>query len=746
MAIDHSKFLARFVDEAREHCAKITEGLLSLEASPGSPDTVDAVFRSAHTIKGSARMMKLAGIGELAHGMEDVLDAARSGRIGFTREVSDLLFQGLDALAALLDRVASGDQPEAPPALVDALRRAATAEAAAGLAEPAWPSEPAERAERARQTPPTAADADAAATGQAHPGGKPAGAPGQAEYIRVNAAKLDDLIRLMGEVISEHGLFRKDLQQLREFERAMRRHLDVVSQLLPKQDGDAPERGRLLGRGDALRQAMRLRLAAISESVMLQEHLIAELQDASLTLRMLPLATVFDPLRRTVRDLAREFGKDIDFVIRGGQTELDRKIAERIGDSLMHMIRNALDHGIESAAERAQAGKPPRGTITLAAYHDNGGVSIELSDDGRGLDTEKIREKALAKRLHDAETLARMSRAEINNLIFAPGFSTSPIITDISGRGVGMDVVRKNIVDELKGTVTIETREGSGSTFLLRLPLNLAVFPLFFLSAAGTVCALPVTFVVELLRVDAGDIIEIVDKRAIRLREQIVPVEELARVLRLPGQAAASSKEALIVVVRDGRSLLGLQVDEILGGEDMVVKPLPRHLRKLRLVIGGTIGEGGRIVNVLHVPELLRLAREQTGAGRTAEAPVAERGAAILVVDDSVNTREIEKSILEAYGYEVDMAEDGQEALEKTSGRRFDLVITDVEMPRLDGFSLTERLRADQNYRNVPIIIVTSREKEEDKKRGILVGADAYIVKQAFDQSNLLDTVRSLIG
>jgi len=519
-----------------------------------------------------------------------------------------------------------------------------------------------------------------------------------------------------------------------------------VAGLLSK-EGDGPlELKRVLERGDALRQAMRLRMAAISESVMMQEHLIAELQEASLTLRMLPLATVFEPLRRTVRDMAREFGKEIDFVITGGETELDRKIAERIGDSLMHMIRNALDHGIESASERVQAGKPSRGTISLAAFHDSGGVSLELSDDGRGLCTEKIREKALAKRLYDAETLERMSRAEINNLIFVPGFSTSPIITDISGRGVGMDVVRKNIVDELKGTVTIETQEGAGSTFLLRLPLNLAVFPLFFVTAGGTTCALPATFVVELLRVARDAIIEIVDKRAIRLREQIVPVEELASILKLPGDTSPQSKEAVIVVVRDGKNMLGLLVDEILGGEEMVVKPLPSHLQGLRIVIGGTIGEGGRIINVLHVPELLRLARDLTDSGRGAEARERERGASILVVDDSINTREIEKSILEAYGYLVEVAEDGQEALEKTRGKLFDLVITDVEMPRLDGFSLTERLRADQSYRNVPIIIVTSREKEEDKKRGILVGADAYIIKQAFDQSNLLDTVRSLIG
>jgi CheY-like chemotaxis protein/chemotaxis signal transduction protein len=339
-----------------------------------------------------------------------------------------------------------------------------------------------------------------------------------------------------------------------------------------------------------------------------------------------------------------------------------------------------------------------------------------------------------------------MSRAEVNNLIFLPGFSTSRIITDISGRGVGMDVVRESIVDELKGAVIIDTHEGQGTTFLLRLPLNLAVFPLLLVRVGQVACALPAAYVVEMLLAPREEIIEIVNKRAIRLREQIVPVEDLGAILRMNREDAGESDKVTIVVVRDGENKLGLVVDEILGREDRVVKPLPGHLKNLKLVTGGTLSEGGGIMNVLHVPELMRMARDLAGEGRKAQAPKQEHGARILVVDDSINTREIEKSILEAYGYAVDTAEDGQEALEMTRGDLYDMVITDLEMPRLDGFSLTEKLRSDQRYRHVPVIIVTSLEKDEDKKRGIAVGADAYIVKRAFDQSNLLDTVKSLIG
>ncbi len=749
MAFDSSKFIDRFVVEAREHCAKITDGLLALDSSPGDAETVNALFRSAHTIKGSARMLKVLGISELAHGLEDVLDAARSNRIAFTRELSALLFQGVDGLVAMLDRVSAGEQPAAPEELRAQLAQAAGAaqpqaavQAAPAPEPPACPEQPA------------AAETPADAGGEEHKAEPVAGRAPRQEYLRVHAGKLDDLIKLMSEIISEHGRFRKDVRRLKDIAVATERQLATAAKRLDAGSDQGPDQGgtaaggrkRTADAGARQQPSLRQALRNVTDAVLLQEHLIGELQETSLKLRMLPLSTLFAPLRRTVRDLAQEFGKDIDFVVQGEETELDRKITERIGDSLMHMIRNALDHGLESPEERRAAGKPPRGNITLSAFYDGGCVTISLSDDGRGLSADKIREKALARRLFSAETLARMSRAEINNLIFLPGFSTSPVITDLSGRGVGMDVVRRNIVEELKGTIIIETREGQGSSFFLRLPLNLAVFPLFLVSANGQTSALPATSIVEMLATPRGEIIEILDKRAIRLREQIVPVEDLAAILKLPGEGAASAGDALVVIVRDGQEKLGLLVDEILGREEMVVKPLPAHMKTLRLVTGGTIGSGNSIINVLNVPELIKQAHGLSEAGRRTAGKDEERGATILVVDDSGNTREIERSILEAYGYTVETAEDGQEALDKTRDTLFDLVITDVEMPRMDGFSLTEALRADPRYRTVPVIIVTSREKDEDKKRGILAGADAYIVKRAFDQSNLLDTVKSLIG
>ena len=758
MAFDHSKFLTRFVEEAREHCSRISEGLLNLEKAPGDAETVNGLFRSAHTIKGSSRMMKLSGVTELAHKMEDVLDAVRGGKIPLAPSVSDALFRGVDALSAMLDRITAGDTVvDAPDALCEELAQAATNHAAEGgsvkVVKPVISA--------ASDTPVSAhvADTPAAST----PGVVPApvsavpataatvepvpspatGAKRQVDYLRVDAAKLDDLIRLMGEIVSEHGRSRRQIGKLREIERAMERHLTGIAEYLGERDSKGKS---LIEAGAALQLSLRQSVRAMYDASLLQDHLVGDLQETSLKMRMQPLSTAFDPLRRTVRDLAHEYGKDIDFVVEGGDTELDRKIIDRIGDSLMHMISNSMDHGLENLEERVAAGKPPKGTISLSAFYDSGCVTISLSDDGRGLSIEKIREKALAKRLFEPEILAGMSRAEIIDLIFMPGFSTSPIITDVSGRGVGMDVVRKNITDELKGTILIETREGAGTTFLLRLPLNLAVFPLFLVTTGGKTCALPATSLVEMLSVQRTDIIEIINKRAIRLREQIIPVEKLATLLGFGNGASPETGEALIIIIRVGEEKLGLEVDEIIGREEMVVKPLPPHLQNLRMVSGVTIGERDSIINVLHVSELIRQAHEIAEPGRMRPVVKEERTATVLVVDDSINTREIEKSILEAYGYAVVTAEDGEDAFEITRETLFDLVITDVEMPRLDGFSFTERLRGDDRYRHVPVIIVTSREKDEDKRRGIQVGANAYIVKGAFDQSNLIETVRSLIG
>lgn len=760
MAFDHSKFLQRFVEEAHEHCSNMSEALLNLEHSPGNSEVINGLFRSAHTIKGSSRMMKLMTVTELAHKMEDVLDAVRGNKMPLTQSVATLLFKGIDALLVMLEFIASGNtSPELPEALCEELVR---------ICDAPQPQEKSEQAADIQTGEPVLVKPIAApAVEHTITSGSPIIAASlkyeplpkveptnkqdspkkiHSEYLRINADKIDDLIHLMGEIVSEHTRFKKDVLRLRDVERSLIRYNELIADSFGKIELEGERYNQLKENGENLHATLQQSVRAINGAAMMQEHLIGDLQETSLKMRMQPLSIVFDPLRRTVRDLSQEFGKQIEFVVDGGETEMDRKIIDRIGDSLIHLIRNSLDHGLETTEERIAAGKPEQGTITLTAFYDSGCVTIALRDDGKGIPLERIREKALAKKLFDAETLAMMTRSEIINLIFTPGFSTSPIITDLSGRGVGMDVVKKNIADELKGTIFIETKEGEGTTFLLRLPLNLAVFPLFQVLAADKLCTISATSIVEMLAVQTNDLIQIVNKQAIRLREQLIPVERLSTLLGIESEKAVDKNNLLIVIVRDGEEKLGLIVDDLIGREEMVVKPLPDHLKNLRLVSGVSIGERNSILNVLHIPELLKKAREFAEPLKRVLQESVTKSATILVVDDSYNTREIEKSILEANGYIVETAFDGEDGYEKTRGKIYDLVITDVEMPRLDGFSFTEKLRADERYRTVPIIIVTSREKDEDKKRGITVGANAYIVKGDFDQTNLIDTVHSLIG
>ncbi|GAM09096.1 chemotaxis protein CheA [Geobacter sp. OR-1] len=457
MAFDHSKFLARFVDEAREHCSRLNEGLLNLESASGDAEMINGLFRSAHTIKGSAKMIKLAGIAELAHRMEDVLDAVRGERISLSGAASNSLFRGVDALVAMLDRIAAGEtSPEAPAALCEELAQAAAAlktpgpSQAAATPAPEQPAAPVKEEMPAVVSPAPAAGtgteaakplASTPATPAPEPPSEerktvnPPAKPRQVDYLRINAVKLDDLIRLMGEIVSEQSRFRRHIGHLREIERATALHLAAIAKSLGTVPESNSEHKALIEAGSALHLSLRQAVRAMHNASLMQDHLITDLQETSLNLRMQPLSTVFDPLRRTVRDLSQEHGKEIDFIVDGGETELDRKIIERIGDSLMHMIRNSIDHGLENVDERVAAGKPAKGTIRLSAYYDSGCVTIALCDDGKGLCAGKIREKALAKGLFDADTLDRMSHADITNLIFMPGFSTSPIITDLSGRG-----------------------------------------------------------------------------------------------------------------------------------------------------------------------------------------------------------------------------------------------------------------------------------------------------------------------
>lgn len=742
MALDRRKLLARFLQEAREHCAVINNGLLSLERTPGNRTVLDEVCRSAHTVKGASRMMKLGAVTAVAHGMEDVFDALKRGRIGSSPTITSLLFQGVDAVADLLERIAAGeDSPLSDDALCQKLQQAAAGESSHHLPPDEAPKSvqgagDAWRDEHAGKPGTMAPRSDSA-------GGRPVAKPVSGETIRIAADKLDGLIKLMGELSAARSRLQVSLPQLREAislsGMLLDRHADAAGHDPDRQPSDSATIS-------ALHELLTGIYSSLKDEALAQESLANELLQVSLAMRTLPLSTVFDTFPRTVRDLSRSLGKEIDFSVEGGENELDKMIVEKIGDPLLHLIRNAIDHGIEGREERLRAGKSGMGTIRLSAWCDGNSVTVLVRDDGRGISLDKVRAKALQKNLVDEESLDAMSEAELTELIFLPGFSTSEIVTELSGRGVGLDVVRKNIVDDLRGSIRIDSREGTGTTLSLKLPLNLALFRLLFVSVADRRLAFLADSVEEVVSVSPDELIAVVNKSAIRLRHEVIPVEGLAALLNLAASPAEEGQKLLIAIVGNGNEKLGLVIDAVLDEESVVVKPLPSHLKKIRIVTGATVRGASRVVPVLSIPVLCAIAREKKGVRPEMPAAGQRKDRTVLIVDDSISTREIEKSIVEAHGYQVVVAGDGIEALERAREKNFDVIVTDIEMPRLDGFSLTEKLREDDRYRHTPIIIVTSREREEDKRRGILVGANAYIVKGSFDQTTLIDTIESLIA
>jgi two-component system, chemotaxis family, sensor kinase CheA len=740
MALDIKKFLPRFTGEARDHLSRLESGLAPLASGAGlDGETINELFRAAHTIKGSARMLKLTGIADTAHQLEEVLGVLREGRIRPSPELGALLMRSLDAISALVEQVepSAGQIPTADAVLCSALAAAAQGETAPVAPEPdptptstplPAPSPTPNAPQPMPAEPPPEAATRSAPTALRAP-----------DSVRVRMDKLDELIKLMGEVVSNQAKLRRKLLEARTLD----------TSLAALASGEAgPDRARLTAQSHA-QHGFTL---ALRDLVQEQERLTTELNDRALVMRMLPLAIVFDPIAPLARQLGRELGKDVHCEISGGEIELDRQLIDHLSDALVHLLRNAIDHGLEPTDERLAAGKPKTGRLRLSARQEGVGVLIEIEDDGRGLDRERILAKAIQKGLIDPSRAPALDEEAINELIFLPGFSTSAIITDISGRGVGLDVVKRAIVEDLRGSLSITSRSGAGTRFGLQLPASLAVMRVLLFEVGGRAFGLTARQVAELIRVPRDQTLLVGDRPAVVLRNEFLPLVQAGDLPAL--QTAAGEDSAggrLVVVIQARQTKLGLIVDRLLDERDMVIKPLPTHLRAGGLVAGMVVTGDNALVSILQAPALLEMARRLRGetplvsADRRA-AQQTPGGQRILVVDDSLNTREIEREILEAHGYRVTLAEDGLDGWQKALGGHFDAVITDVDMPGMDGFSLTTRLRGHEQYRSTPIVIVTSRQKPEDKQRGIQVGADAYIVKGDFNQSSLVDTLMNLLG
>lgn len=486
------------------------------------------------------------------------------------------------------------------------------------------------------------------------------------------------------------------------------------------------------------------------------DRVSTELEKEVRQTRMLPISTIFDVLPRLVRDLAHERGKDILLELQGAETEVDRSVLEQLKDPLIHMVRNCVDHGIEEPDVRTKAGKNKQGKIIIKATQRGDNLVLEVADDGKGINLSTLRDVAIRKHFLSEEA-AKIGDADVLGLIFKPGFSTSPIITDISGRGVGLDIVHKNI-ENMHGLINIENNPGKGLRFVMTVPLTVAT-TLCLLVQAGRwrlksayhscIFAIPITNVVHLLRPTAEEIDNVEGRQVIRLNDEPIVLWQLSDVLGMEANPHEENDERkLAIVIEAAEKKMALLVDSVLGTQEIVIKKLPWPMINVYNVAGATILGTGEIIIALNASNLFsstenkqpQVEQEIVGMGET-----EKKTQVVMVADDSITTRTLEKNILEAAGYKVLNASDGVEAWNKLQIESCDLLISDVIMPRMDGFDLAEKIRTDERFKHLPIILVTSLEKAEDREKGLKVGADAYIVKSKFDQELLLETVQRLI-
>ena len=729
------RLLLTFKGEAEEHIRTLGVGFMALEQ--GDRAVVESLFREAHSLKGAARAVGQTGMEGVCQSVESVLAAVKAGSLAVAPELLDLLHQSVDALSAFLAAV-DGEVPLALAATAKALRRnlAGAASRAAPVPLPAG----------GQVAPPLVRSEEAL--------------PRQ-ESLRVEVARLDAVLFEAEVLVGARLAVRQHEAELRaaaqvfvarrrEWTRAQPAYL----RLRRPRPGSAQQglEGLVdyLAGEDAFLREFGARLSTLHKATQQRGRNLTGMVDSLLgdmkKLLLVPLASAVDILPRLVRDLARDLGKEAEFQASGAELEIDRRILDALRDPLVHLVRNCVDHGIETPEARRAAGKPPRGIVSFAASEVEGGrVELRIGDDGAGIDLAKVR---AATRHLGLRPPAEAGQEWLLSQVFRSGLSTSDCISDISGRGLGLAIVREK-VERLGGTVTVESGPGQGSTFRLVLPVALASFHGVRVRAAGEEFIFPSMGVGLVVRLPRDNVKTVESRETISLEGRAVALVRLADVLELSGAGAPRGSSLSVVMAGKGDARMAFAVDEVIEEQEVLVKSLGRQLRRVRNIAGATVLGSGQVVPILYLPDLLLSARQATPrpARLDAEAALAPPGEAplLLVAEDSITSRLLLKGILEAAGYRVITAADGAEALARLPTEAVDLVVSDVDMPRLNGFELTARIRADKRLADLPVVLVTSLDKREDREQGAEAGANAYIVKGSFEQDTLLAALRRLL-
>ncbi len=766
MIIENEKLRNLYKVASDDHIEKIEAGLLDLEKNPQDHAKLELLLRETHSLKGDSRMLGVNDVETLTHQMEEILGAVLQGEGVLTPQVFDCLYQGLDAVRKIAHEAVTGEPTEISVFHVLAqLMGASSSDTLAEIPEIIAESEPLDftdsiteeelvfnNAEQDSEITKSTIDTLVQVSDY------------QIDAIRVESQKLDQLLAQVGELVVTKSQITDSLagtDEIITLWKRWKRETFVSRQAFNKleQHGYGSElqpirdfynliETRLEQLGACLNK---LRNQTLDDSNKL-EIVTNELESGIYSLRLLPFSTIFNLFSRSVRDLAKQQGKEVNFIIEGGETSVDKRILEEMKDPLMHILRNAIDHGIETSQERQLLGKSPTATIRLRGYQSGNTVTIEVSDDGRGLDVEAIKQAAINRGFHSLQELAKMSTAEIQTLIFSPGFSTRADITEISGRGVGLDVVRAN-VERLKGNIEVEFTPGKGCLFRIMLNSSLATTNVLTMEVNQNPYAIPVEFVEKILLISPQEIFATECNQTLLFEGNNVSVVWLADLLGLPVKIPGSTKALQTtaktipcIILRIGSERLAVLVETLLERQDIVLKQQSKLVQGIGNISGATILSSGKVCLVLNAIDLFKLAKKTVTSITVKQlAEQAQVKPKILLVEDSVPIRTQMQQILEDAGYEIIAAEDGEDGFQKLRVDSFDAVISDIQMPNLDGLELTARIRQLPEYKDLPVILVTTLASEKDKRLGVEVGANAYITKGDFKQGVFFDTLRRLI-
>ncbi|KVO22634.1 hybrid sensor histidine kinase/response regulator [Burkholderia ubonensis] len=743
--------LELYREETRTQTQALSERLLALESGAPDPAALEACMRAAHSLKGAARIVGVPQGVDIAGRMEECFVAAQGGASALTAAQVDALLAGVDLL------VRAGD-PQAQPVAPAEIETFAAALAAAGdpgttqtltAAPPPHDDVPRESGQPVREAAQFGGDAAPPPAASANTGAN------TGAIRRVRADSLNRLLSLSGESLVESRWLKPFAESMLRVKRAQRDAARSLDTLVERFAGEL-DAGVLASLGEVrhmlndLQRSFSERMDALDRFERRSTHIAEQLYDEALQCRMRPFGDATRAYPRIVRDLARSLGRQVRFSIVGEATQVDRDILDLLDAPLGHLLRNAIDHGVEPPDVRRARGKPAAASVTLEARHSAGLLLVSVSDDGPGVDLDALRAAVVRQHLTDDETAARLSDQELLEFLLLPGFSMRDAVTDVSGRGVGLDAVQE-MVRGVRGAVRIFNEPGAGMRFVLQLPLTLSVIRSLLVEVGGEPYAFPLAHVRRTLELERADIDVLEGQPHFPFDGRRVGLVAAHQLLDA-GEPDAPRARTAVVVVGGEPEPVGVAVDRFLGERMLVVQPLDSRLHKIQNIAAGALLENGDPVLIVDVEDLIRSVDKLVRGGQLAtlvrgpQHALADRRRRVLVVDDSLTVRELERKLLEKRGYDVTIAVDGMDGWNAVRGEAFDLVVTDVDMPRMDGIELVTLIKNDPRLKRVPVMIVSYKDRDEDRRRGLDAGADYYLAKGSFHDEALLDAVHDLIG